>query len=247
MGLYAAFSFLTRIPLPYIELDQKHITRSLPFFPVVGAVIGTLLAGVDLLLKRSIPAPALACLFVVCETIVTGGLHVDGFADTMDGLFCGKERDKKLEVMKDSRLGAYGAMGVVLLLLLKYSAILSIHQELRTRLLIVFPVISRWMMTCAITFFPYLREKGLGRAFNENKSSMMFVLSTFFALMIVFTVAGIEGIKTAFLTFVSGLLFSLYIFRQLGGMTGDTYGAVNEFSEIAALYFYLIFLGQWSA
>ncbi|ADL08173.1 adenosylcobinamide-GDP ribazoletransferase [Thermosediminibacter oceani] len=244
MGLYAAFLFLTRIPLPYFELDQKHIARSLPFFPFVGAVIGVLLAGVDLILKKAVPAPALAALLVTLEMIVTGGLHVDGFADTMDGLFCGKEREKKLEVMKDSRLGAYGAIGVVLLLLLKYSAMLSILPEFRTRLLIIFPVISRWMMTYSITFFPYLREKGIGRVFNEDKSSMMFFLSTLFTLTIVFIAAGIEGIKIAFLTFVSGLLFSLYIFRQLGGMTGDTYGAVNEFCEIAALYIYLIYFGR---
>ncbi|SHM83795.1 cobalamin-5'-phosphate synthase [Caldanaerovirga acetigignens] len=240
MGFYIALLFLTRIPLPHIKFEEKDIIRSLPYFPVVGAVIGIVLALVNAILQNYLPAPALACLIVVVETVITGGLHIDGFADTMDGLFCGKEKSVKLDVMKDSRLGAFGVMGVVALFLLKYSALVSVPLWFRPKLLFIFPVISRWVMTWSVVLFPYIREKGLGKVFSQNKSPFQLVLPTVFCLILAFAAGEFKGIILAILSFISGLLFSVYILKKIGGMTGDTYGAVNEFSEIAALYIFFI-------
>nr|PZN05756.1 MAG: adenosylcobinamide-GDP ribazoletransferase [Bacillota bacterium] len=240
MGFYVALLFLTRIPLPNIKFEEKDIVRSLPYFPVVGAIIGVILALADAVLRNYLPDPALAGLIVILETVITGGLHIDGFADTMDGLFCGKDKSGKLEVMKDSRLGAFGAIGIVSLYLLKFSALLSVPAPLRQKLILIFPVISRWVMTWPVVLFPYVREKGLGKAFKVGKSLLQLVLPTVFCLIFTYVIGKLHGIMLAILCFGLGLLFSLYIVKKIGGMTGDTYGAVNEFTEIVALYTFLI-------
>jgi len=239
MGFYAALLFLTRMPLPQVTLDDKQIASALPFFPLAGAIIGGILIAVRALCEAVLPGQVLAGIIVVFEIIVTGGMHLDGLADTLDGLFCFGDREKKLTVMKDSRIGAYGVIGLVSIVLLKYLLISSISDEYLMPALIGYPVISRWMMTFAIIFYPYAREKGLGKAFAHQKSTA-FLLATVFSILINLMLAKIQGLIVVLVVFMAGFAFNHYLFLQLGGMTGDTYGALNEFCEIIALLMYSI-------
>jgi adenosylcobinamide-GDP ribazoletransferase len=239
MGFYAALLFLTRIPLPQMKLDENKIASALPFFPVAGAVIGGFLTLIHVLGEAILPKQVLAGIVVIMNIIITGGMHLDGFADTLDGLFCFGDREKKLIVMKDSRIGAYGVIGLISVLLLKYLLISSLSKAFLIPALIGFPVLSRWMMTFAIVFYPYAREKGLGKAF-AGQGLAAFVIAAIFALLINYVTLKMEGIIIVLGVFLSGLLFNHYMFGQFGGMTGDTYGALNEFCEVMALLMFSI-------
>ncbi|MGI5860130.1 MAG: adenosylcobinamide-GDP ribazoletransferase [Tepidanaerobacteraceae bacterium] len=239
MGFYVALLFLTRIPLPQVKLDENKIASSLPFFPLAGAVIGGILTLIYILGQRILPEQVVAGIIVVMSIIITGGMHLDGFADTMDGLFCFGDREKKLTVMKDSRTGAYGVIGLILIILLKYLLISSLSKAYLIPALIGFPIISRWMMTFAIVFYPYARENGLGKAFAGQKL-VAFIFAGIITILINYITVGLEGLIVVFGVFAAGFLFIQYILRQLGGMTGDTYGAINEFCEIMALLMFSI-------
>lgn len=239
MGFYAALLFLTRIPLPQVKLDENKIASALPFFPLAGAVIGGILTLIYIIGQIILPKQVLAGIIVVISIIITGGMHLDGFADTLDGLFCFGDREKKLTVMKDSRIGAYGVIGLISVILLKYLLISSLSKEYLIPALIGFPVLSRWMMTFAIVFYPYAREKGLGKAFAGQKLTA-FVIAGLFTVIISYITAEAEGLTVVLGVFAAGFLFNQYLLRQLGGMTGDTYGALNEFCEIMALFIFSI-------
>jgi len=239
MGFYAALLFLTRIPLPQIRLDENKIALSLPFFPLAGAVIGGILTLIYIVGQKILPEQVVAGIIVVMSIIITGGMHLDGFADTMDGLFCFGDREKKLTVMKDSRTGAYGVIGLIIVILLKYLLISSFSKAYFISALICFPIISRWMMTFAIVFYPYARENGLGKAFAGQKLAA-FIFAGIITILINYITAGLEGLIVVLGVFVAGFLFIQYLLRQLGGMTGDTYGALNEFCEIVALLMFSI-------
>lgn len=239
MGFYVSLLFLTRLPLPQIELDDEKIASSLPFFPVAGAVIGGFLALVYVLAQKIMPLSAAAGIATAFHVAMTGGMHLDGFADTTDAIFCYGDREKKLAVMKDSCSGAYGVIGIVLIILLKFLFIFSLPEKWMISSLVCFPVISRWIMTYSMVFYPYIRKKGLGKAFT-GQSMSSFIIASIFTLLIIYFTAGLKGIAAIFLTFLCGFAFIKYIIRQFGGMTGDTYGATNEFCETVALLIFLI-------
>lgn len=239
MGFYTALLFLTRIPLPEIKLDEKRIATALPFFPLVGAVIGGVLTLIYIIGQQILPKQVVAGIIIVVSIIITGGMHLDGFADTLDGLFCFGDREKKLTVMKDSRTGAYGVIGLICVILIKYLLISSLSKDYLVPALIGFPVLSRWMMTFSIVFYPYARENGLGKAFAGQKLTDFFFAGLITVLINYITVK-MQGLIVVSGVFIAGFLFIQYLSRQLGGMTGDTYGALNEFCEIMALLMFSI-------
>jgi len=240
MGFYVALLFLTRIPLPQVMLDEKKIASSVPFFPLAGSVIGGILSLVYFLGGKFLPLQVLSVVITAGWVMVTGGMHIDGFADTMDGLFCGGGRDKKLSVMKDSRIGAYGTMGVVLLLLFKVSILGALSQQFMIPALILAPTLSRWLITYVIVLFPYARESGLGKAFSMYKSPWHLVFSSVCSISIAIMLAKYHGIVVSLILFGAGYIFIRYIMGQLGGHTGDTYGALNEVCEVIVLLFFAI-------
>lgn len=241
MGFYTAMLFLTRIPLPQVELDENKISSSLPFFPLVGTIIGGILALIYILGQKLLQRQVIVGIIIVMNVIITGGMHLDGFADTADGLFCFGNREKKLHVMRDSCVGAYGVMGLILVILLKYLFLLSLSETYTVPALAIFPTISRWMMVYAVLFYPYSRKNGMGKAFLNQKTTV-FIFASIIAMVVSYMCIGFAGLIILCGAFVVCYIFIQYLFKQLGGMTGDTYGAVNEFSEVIVLsIFYIIF------
>lgn len=238
MGLYIALLFLTRIPLPQISIGEKKIARSLPFFPIVGYIIGLLLYIIYLVTKNIFYEKVVFSLVIIAHFLLTGGMHLDGFADTMDGFFCGKPREKKLEIMRDSNIGAFGATSICLLIMLKYILISSLSSGFISRSLLLSPVFGRWAMTFSIIFLPYARKKGLGGIFTKYKEPGLFVLSTLVTIILGYIHAGVWGIIGIFVVFLGCILFSNITLKHLNGMTGDTYGALCEVCEVVALLFF---------
>ena len=164
---FIALQFLTRLKIVnQTEWSVEDFGKSVVAFPYVGLIIGLILAILYGVLSPFIPIMPLMLIIVVAEFLITGGLHADGLMDTSDGLFSGRERERKLEIMKDSRIGSFGVVAFVFVTLLKWQLLASIPSaEFIPMALIMMPLMSRWSMVFSIRSYPYAREQGMGAAF----------------------------------------------------------------------------------
>lgn len=232
-ALACAILFLTRIPLPRLSLSSDDFARSAGWFSWVGALVllpvwaGSQLSGV---LGVRLAALIALALWVV----ITGGLHLDGLADTVDGLSGGRgERARTLEIMRDSRIGAHGALALSLVLMLKWAA-LEQALSLGARSWWVAPVAARFAATLLIALFPYGRAEGLGGPFVGMVKGPAIALGVLPVLLLALWL-GTGASAAAALAIVVALLVGLRLKHRLGGLTGDTYGAAIELAELAAL------------
>jgi adenosylcobinamide-GDP ribazoletransferase len=165
-----ALTFLTICPWPRPALARpEELARSMFWFPWVGTILGLVFWAVHLALAQTLPPLPAAGLLLTVTVIVTRGLHLDGLADTLDGLGGGRTPESRLAIMKDSRLGAFGAMALVLVLVLKFAFFSALGAKGKEPMLILFPVLSRWGMVLLAAVSPYARsEGGLGQAMTEG-------------------------------------------------------------------------------
>jgi adenosylcobinamide-GDP ribazoletransferase len=227
LSLLAAFQFLTILPVKR-SFTSEQVGRAAAYFPVVGIVIGLVLAGINYVLRLILPETVVNVILIALLAIFSGGLHLDGLADTMDGIAGHRTPEKRLEIMRDSRIGGFAAIGVALFLLMEYVSLNSIPGNLMLATLIVAPTLSRWAMVNAIFVYPYARPSGLGKAFKDAVSWRQFTIATVVSLIpavVLFKVAGVVIIAGAW---IAVTLTALYLKRHLKGLTGDTYGAINE-------------------
>jgi adenosylcobinamide-GDP ribazoletransferase len=232
-----ALTFLTVFPWPrFGEVTSGDLARSQFWFPWVGALLGLVYWGAGAGLGYCFPAPAAAALLLALTVFLTRGLHLDGLADTVDGLGGGQTPEARLAIMKDSRLGAFGAVSLVLVLLLKYSFFLVLFDRGLTRDLILFPIISRWGIVALARLAPYARPGGgLGQAMTDGVTPQLLTGSTLAALLFSFLAGGYKGPISLVLAASVVWGFSRYFRRRLGGVTGDVYGALNEILETLVL------------
>jgi adenosylcobinamide-GDP ribazoletransferase len=236
MGLLAALRFLTIIPLPgRRQSSPKEIGRSIVYFPLVGAIIGLILAGLNWLLGHVLPSALVNVLLVVSLTAITGGLHLDGFVDTCDGLAGGKTIARRRQVMKDSRAGAFGIIGVSLLLLVKYVALNSVPASWLMPTLLLMPVVSRWAMVYSVFAYPYAKPSGLGKVFKREADFSGFLVATVIALAVAVIPSQLSGLMIMFCVWIIVIALAFYLKGRFGGLTGDTYGAINEVAEVLVL------------
>lgn len=231
MGFFAAMQLLTTIPVPW---GSARPGSGVMFFPLVGLVLGGVLAGLYSLLSLVLPAALVSALLVAALALLTGGLHLDGFLDTCDGLAGHRSVEDRLRIMHDSRAGGIGVVATAILILVKYVSLSSVPAALMMPALLLMPVVSRWTMVYSIFAYPYARPTGLGKAFKQSTGWGDFIVATL--IMIAVAVA----LKPASLLAIAGvfvfiLAVNAYFNRRLAGLTGDTYGAVNELAEVATL------------
>lgn len=238
--------FLTRIKIAnQSEWLPDSFGRSVKFFPIIGAIIGMVLVAINYIIDGYLPASGiylpphvLATLLTTAPIIITGGLHSDGFMDTMDGVFSGRSRERKLEIMKDSRVGANGVTAFILLILLKWSLITDIAPSILPLALFAMPIWGRLAMVIGITTFPYARPDGLGKAFAQYAGKPSLAIAALFTLFLIVPLgkqALISGVAVVIFT----ILFARYTTKVLGGLTGDVYGAITELAEIVVLTVFL--------
>lgn len=256
----AAFQFLTRLPVPVqIDYTERVFQRSSIFYPLVGSVIGLLLLVAGEGLTYVLPTVPAAVLLLGFWILLTGGLHLDGLMDTADGILSHRPREQMLEIMKDSRVGAMGVIVCVLHLLLKFSLLYTLLDREGSgvsssllALLAIVPIWSRWFMVAAIQHWPYARpNSGLGSLFrgvnrtNVALSLLVALLTTTLIISFIsipeFPLCGIV-IGFAVVTILIGGGIAAYISHKLGGLTGDTYGALNELLESLLLLAIVIVL-----
>ena len=234
MELLAALQFLTILPVKR-NFTSEQIGRSTVWFPVVGFIIGAILFGLHYILELILPAALVNALLIAVLVILSGGLHLDGLSDTIDGLAGHRTPERRLEIMRDSHIGAIGAVGLFLFLIIEYVSLNSIPDKYLPFTLLLAPAVSRWTMVYAIFVFPYARPEGLGKAFKQAVGRSEFLIATFLTLLLAVILFPTAGPVIAAGTWIIISLAALYIKRQIGGLTGDTYGAINEIALITVL------------
>lgn len=249
-ALAAAFQFLTRIPIPVsLAFDERLASRSVAFYPYVGAAIGSIVGLAGWLLVPALPPTVAAFLLVAIWTMLSGGLHLDGLMDTADGLLSHRSPERMLEIMKDSRVGAMGVMACVFAVGLKVALVAALIEEWRAErlfLAILVPVWSRAFLGTAIACWPYARQgPGLGALFRGVGKRHAFASGMGAAAMTALPLAFQPGrsavevasflLAAALVAYGVGTALSAAVHRKLGGLTGDVYGALNECIEIGLL------------
>ncbi|MGI6684781.1 MAG: adenosylcobinamide-GDP ribazoletransferase [Bacillota bacterium] len=236
------FTFLTRIPFRInFSYGAEEMGRTSRYFPLVGLIIGLFVA-IVIYLFSFIDYQLAAVLGLLTGIILTGGLHLDGFMDTADGIFSARTREQMLEIMKDSRVGAHGVTACVILLLLKfvlYGIVEKNHLDIFWLIPMAF-IFSRWAMAYAILFFPGARNQGLGYIFITYKRNSDFPIASILTILPVIIFQHWMTLIPLILSFFLVWLYLRSILKILGGLTGDIYGSLAETSEVFFIMTYLI-------
>lgn len=242
MSFWLALQFLTIIPVPKTgEINAGKMGASLSCFPAVGLLLGFILFGLDWGLSYLLPSGITAALIVLALAVLSGGHHLDGLADTCDGLVSGKTPEERLELMTGSGIGAFGITGVCLILLLKFVAIDSVSDRAA---LFLMPVLSRWVVVGTVISFPYARASGMGTAYKQGVRWYHFAIATAIALAASLASFWLFGIAIMLLVWVIAYGIAALLKSKLGGLTGDSYGAVIEVSEVLVLILVIAFM-RW--
>ncbi len=224
--------FFTRIPIRLqLDVQTEDFSKGAKWLPFVGLIIGSALAGLDLLIAPRLSPFTTAILLVFAEVFLTGGLHLDGLSDSFDGLYSNRDKARILEIMKDSRLGANGALALLAFVMIKTALLMELPMGPgRTTILLAFPIFARWAIVIASAISPYAREKGMGNLFiGKLTSSTVIFASIFTALtMILEPALGVfYGVTVVFAN-----LYCRHTKKIIGGMTGDTLGALIELTSV---------------
>jgi adenosylcobinamide-GDP ribazoletransferase len=212
--------------------------RATAWFPAVGLIIGGILALLYWLLSFILPSAVVNALLIAALVLVTGAMHLDGLADTCDGLAGHRPVEARWQVMRDSRTGAFVVVGIVLLLLAKYALFNKMPSLWMLPTLIFMPMASRWAMVYAIFAFPYARPEGLGTVYKQATRWPQFTIATLIMLVVVaaiFPFLLLVDVLVMLGIWVVTTLLAFYLKHKFAGLTGDTYGAINEVAEVTVL------------
>jgi adenosylcobinamide-GDP ribazoletransferase len=240
-----AFQFLTIVPLPLsVRCEEEDLGRSMSFFPVVGLVLGAGLSGSDFLLAPLLPRGVTDLILITILTVVTGALHLDGLSDVCDGLAARGSRERFLEIMKDSRVGAVGAVALVLGLGLKYQALLAVPLQYKRGVLLFFPMAARFAQVQMTVGSKRARANGLGSAFVGGAGLLQLAVAFVLTVSSGYLLLGLNA--AACLLFLVLLTWGIrsWSHRKLGGITGDVIGCASELNEIFCLLFLLVLFGH---
>ena len=230
----AAIQFLTVIPFPKGFVGgEKELEKSVPFFPVIGLLIGIIIAAFDYLICFILPPLPASVITVIALISISGGLHMDGLADTADGFFSARPRERVLEIMRDSRTGVMGVVAVVFLVILKISLLMSLSPALRFGIILLMPLAGRCSLVIMMRILPYVRyQGGLATAFGMERSWVNVLWASAFLVVAGWITVKWLGLLVSISSLLAAVLFLGYCFRKIGGYTGDTLGAVCEITEI---------------
>ncbi len=232
MELLAALQFLTALPIKR-SFTIGQVGRSTAFFPVVGIIIGLILVGLNYLLHLILPSSVVNALLVAAMAGISGGLHLDGLADTMDGMAGHRTPDQRLEIMRDSRIGGFGALGIALFLILEYVSLNSLPPVWVPYTLVLASTVSRWAMVNSIFAYPYARPAGLGKAFKDAVNWQQVAMATVVTIILAMALFRVAGLVILIGIWGIVTLLAYYFKRQINGLTGDTYGAINEVTTVS--------------
>jgi adenosylcobinamide-GDP ribazoletransferase len=233
-SFFAALQFLTIFPWPRTrDYSADELGGAAIFFPVIGFLLGLVLVLANASLEPVASAGLSSVTLVALLAFLTRGLHLDGLGDSFDGLGAGGDREQMLRVMDDSHTGAFGLIAIVLLLFFKIHAIESVETE-RWRTLLAAPVLGRWAM---VLFGHHCQaaKPGLGSSLVDHLKTKHMVFASFITLIVVAAILREVGVALMIWIAAFSLASKAFFHRRLGGVTGDTFGAVGELSEASVL------------
>jgi len=240
--IVVAFQFLTRIPMPRSAFETDSLSRSVKFFPLVGLVVGSGAALLQRLLMPHLGRPVIALIVLTYLVLITGCLHEDGLADTADAFGAGWTKDQVLHILKDSRIGSYGATALALSLLARYLLLASLPIEHFAAYVISSHVLCRWSSLALSYFLPPAREgDGQGARIAKLTSLASLVFGSFFSVAVVVFALHWLAAGPLLLAMLTVALSAWLYSRKIGGVTGDCFGATNQLTEIA-----VYFCGVWT-
>ncbi len=242
-AIRASFGFLT--VLPVAPRTGAGLGSARAFFPLVGLALGGLLAGFDRFAGDTLGTELTAALIVVGLLAATRMLHIDGLMDSCDALLGGYTRERRLEILKDPRVGAFGAIGGVSVLFLKWAALITLAGPVRLPVIVLFPLLGRWSAVAVMQTFRYGRESGAGTSLLENRSLWQPLIATVTALAASMAIAGLMGVLLLVIVTAVAWVLGAWMARLLGGLTGDGYGAVVEVTEVTALIAAVALYNTW--
>lgn len=245
-GLRIAVSFLTRLPVGTVAADPAAFGRSFVYLPLVGLLLGLFQYGGAWLGGQVLHAPAalLAALLLLLEAWLTGGLHWDGYMDAMDGLFSARERERMLEIMRDSRVGAHGVTAFGFLLLAKYAAVMELLASQGYLWLLLVPFWARWNLGVLAFTFPYARPEGMGKALAQHGGWGRVAIMALYTLPLGGLLGGWVSLAVAAAMTLLAWGWGKWVQGKIGGLTGDVFGATVELMEGAGLVLAVLLSGQ---
>jgi adenosylcobinamide-GDP ribazoletransferase len=241
-GLVVATGFLTALPMRAGPPGPANLGRAAVWFPLIGLVLGVILSLAHWLLARVFPPALAAALTVALWAALTGGLHLDGLADCGDGLLAAVPPERRLEIMRDPRLGAFGGLSLVLFLIVKILAVASLPAAeawpslFSISPLWLAPVVGRWLILLAARQ-PSARAGGLGQAFADGLRPRSLLLAALLPIALAL-LGGLRAGLAVGLAWVIALAILRLARARLGGVTGDVFGLVVELAELTVLLTY---------
>jgi cobalamin 5'-phosphate synthase/cobalamin synthase len=240
-AVLAAFQFLTILPVPGGHtVSDSDWGRATAWYPLVGFLLGIILAGLDWVLLQIWSSGVSTALLLVAWVGLSGALHLDGFIDCCDALVPPAPRERRLEILRDVHVGAFGVVGAVLLLLIKYAALAATTGTSRLPVLLLVPTLGRWAMTGALLLFPYARSSsGLGQKARRGAGLVQLTVASATTLLVTglawWLGMGWVAVLLAAWSVASAAGIGWLISSRLGGLTGDAYGAICELVEVINL------------
>lgn len=232
-------SFITAIQtlsiLPIRGEGCDDFSDSLPWFPIVGMILGGILT-ILAHLCGNMPAEATAALVLLGGVLLTRGFHIDGLADCADGFGGGYTRERVLEIMKDSATGAFGSIAIALSLLIKWVALKHLIESGHLSGILIAYTISRAMQVEQMVHLPYARANGTAASFVRGAQPLHRRLAHLVAGLTALLLGGLIGLKLYLIAWLAAWLFGLYCKKRVGGITGDLLGATSEITEILILF-----------
>ena len=243
---FTALMFFSRIPCPaWVEYNEENLKRSAKYLPLVGVIIGSLVAIVYWLAHFIFPQSVAILLSMIASLLLTGAFHEDGFADACDGFGGGNDRDSVLRIMQDPRIGSFGAIATVMLLLLKFETLTHINTALLPATLIAAHALSRFSAISFVYTHDYVRAEGTGKSSHIAQRTNRTDLS----LAAVFGLIPLLAFDLVTALFIVGVIaiarwqMAKYFTKRLGGYSGDCLGMAQQLSEVLI---YLCILGTWA-
>ncbi len=233
-SFWTAVTFLTiiRSPKKY-SAGYENLGESAIWFPMVGVLIGGITALAFSGFQLFLPPTLASALTVFVWIVITGGLHLDGLADCLDGMLNSSTADRRLEIMKDSRIGTFGAIGLVFIILLKVLAVQELQDQSAWIALPMAACVARWLLLWA-GFQKMARSYGLGVSFQIGIRCWHLLFTGIFPLLFIL-IAGVPGLVAAAFACLAAFTISALARTRLGGMTGDVLGCIVEVTEVAVL------------
>jgi adenosylcobinamide-GDP ribazoletransferase len=230
-----ALQFLSIMPVRAKYTAEKFAGAML-FFPVVGLLLGLVCAGVNMLMTRlGFDALLTSAITIIMLIVLTGGLHLDGVADTFDGLYGGKNKEEKLRIMRDPNTGAMGVIAIVCVVVLQIAVLNAVMPAVRPLAIVLMCMTGRWAMVFVMTLFPYARKEGKAKSFMESSNPAVFVCAMVIVLAAAVLILRVKGLIAVCVSTLVSYIFCFFVGKKIDGITGDTIGTVNEFAEVTFL------------